>query len=416
MQTWTNLFHPMNEERLTRSGRHERQVVTTFALAALLLAPQVGNAADKPSKQTSANKLHVFVGTYTRGESEGIYVSQLDLKTGTLSEPQLAAKSVNPSFVAIHPSRKFVYAVGEISDFQGKKTGGVSAFAVNPKTGQLKLINQQTSAGAGPCHLIVDATGKNVLVANYGGGSVACLPIQADGSLAKASSFHQHEGSSVNPQRQKGPHAHSINIDANNRFAMAADLGLDKVLIYRFDAKKGTLTPNDPPSVSVKPGGGPRHFAFHPNGKFAFTNNEITLTLTAFRYDAQAGTLKELQTLSTLPKGTPTTGLSTAEVRVHPNGKFVYVSNRGHNTIAIFRFNQKNGKLKAVGHVSTGGETPRNFNLDPSGRFALVANQSTHNVVVFRVNQKTGELTPTGSEIKVFSPVCIRFMATDDDS
>ncbi|MBT4865898.1 MAG: lactonase family protein [Planctomycetaceae bacterium] len=401
---------------MTMSDRHERQLVTTFALAALLLTPQVGEAADKSGKKQAAGKLHVYVGTYTRGESEGVYVSQLDLKTGKLSEAKLAAKLVNPSFVSIHPSRKFVYAVGEINDFQGKKTGGVSAFAVNPKTGQLKLINQQSSEGTGPCHLVVDATGKNVLVANYGGGSVACLPVKADGSLAKASSFHQHEGSSVNPQRQKGPHAHSINVDAGNRFAMAADLGLDKVLVYRFDAKKGTLTPNDPPSVSVKPGGGPRHFAFHPNGKFAFTNNEITLALTAFRYDAQAGTLKELQTLSTLPKGTDTKGLSTAEVRVHPNGKFVYVSNRGHDTIAIFKFNQKNGKLKAIGHVSTGGKTPRNFNLDPSGRFALAANQDTHNVVVFRVNQKTGQLTPTGSEIKVFNPVCIRFMETEDDS
>lgn len=396
--------------------RHERQVVTTFALAALMLAPQVGNAADKPSKQRAPEKLHVYIGTYTRGESEGIYVSQLDLKTGKLSTPRLAAKSVNPSFVAIHPSRKFVYSVGEISDFQGKKTGGVSAFAVNPKTGQLKLINQQSSEGAGPCHLVVDATGKNVLVANYGGGSVACLPIKEDGSLAKASSFHQHEGSSVNPQRQKGPHAHSINIDAGNRFAVAADLGLDKVLVYSFDANKGTLTPNDPASVSVKPGGGPRHFAFHPNGNFAFTNNEITLTLTAFRYDAKAGTLKELQTLSTLPQGTATKGLSTAEVRVHPNGKFVYVSNRGHNTIAIFKFNRKAGKLKAIGHVSTGGKTPRNFNIDPSGQFVLAANQDTHNVVVFRVNQKTGQLTPTGSEIKVFNPVCIRFMEIDEDS
>ncbi len=398
------------------SERHERQLVTTFALAALLLAPQVGEAADKSGKKQAAGKLHVYVGTYTRGESEGIYVSQLDLKTGKLSEPQLAAKSVNPSFVSIHPSRKFVYAVGEIDDFQGKKTGGVSAFAVNPQTGQLKLINQQSSGGTGPCHLVVDATGKNVLVANYGGGSVACLPVKEDGSLAKASSFHQHEGSSVNPQRQKGPHAHSINLDAGNRFAMAADLGLDKVLVYRFDAKKGSLTPNDPPSVSVKPGGGPRHFAFHPNGKFAFTNSEITLALTAFRYDAKAGTLKELQTLSTLPKGTATKGLSTAEVRVHPNGRFVYVSNRGHDTIAIFKFNQKNGKLKAAGHVSTGGKTPRNFNLDPSGRFALAANQDTHNVVVFRVNQKTGQLTPTGSEIKVFNPVCIRFIPVGDDS
>ena len=392
------------------------RMLAACSVVALLFAPSAGIAADKSKKRSVQQKLRVYVGTYGKGAGRGIFVSELDRKTGRLSPANLAAEAVNPSFVAIHPSRRFVYAVGEIDDFNGKRSGGVSAFAVNPKTGQLKLINQQSSGGPGPCHLVVDATGNNVLVANYDGGSVACLPLKKDGSLEKASAFIQHAGSSVNPARQRGPHAHSINLDAGNRFAVAADLGLDKVLVYRFDAKKGTLTANDPPSVSVKPGGGPRHFAFHPSGKFAYTNNEITLTLTAFGYDANKGVLNELQTLSTLPIGTPTKGFNTAEVRVHPTGKFVYVSNRGHNSIAIFTVDQKTGKLTAAGHKSTGGETPRNFNLDPTGRFLLAANQGTNNVVVFRINRKTGQLTATGSEIKVPSPVCIRFMEIADDS
>jgi 6-phosphogluconolactonase len=391
-------------------------MLAACSVIALLFAPAAGIAADKPKKRRVQQKLRVYVGTYGRGTGNGIFVCELDRKTGRLSPAKLAAEAVNPSFLAIHPSRRFVYAVGEMNDFDRNRSGAVSAFAVNPKTGQLKLINQQSSGGPGPCHLVVDATGNNVLVANYGGGSVACLPLKQDGSLIKASTFIQHEGSSINPRRQQGPHAHSINLDAGNRFAVAVDLGLDKVLVYRFDAKKGTLTPNDPPFVSVKPGGGPRHFAFHPSGKFAYTNNEITLTLTAFGYDAKQGVLNELQTLSTLPAGTPTKGFSTAEVRVHPTGKFVYVSNRGHNSIAIFTVDLKTGQLTAAGHESTRGETPRNFNLDPTGRFLLAANQSTNNVVVFRINRKTGQLTATGSEIKVPSPVCIRFMEIADDS
>jgi len=357
--------------------------------------------------------LRVYIGTYTSGKSKGIYVAELNLKTGALSRAQLAAEAVNPSFLAIHPDRRSLYAVGEISDFAGKKSGGVSAFMIDPGTGELKLLNQQPSQGAGPCHLVVDATGRNVLVANYGGGSVISLPVKEHGELGKATAFIQHEGSSVNPQRQKGPHAHSINVDATNRFAMAADLGLDKVLIYRFDADKGTLKPADPPSVSVKPGGGPRHFAFHPNGNYAYTNNEITSSVTAFRYNDATGGLTPLQTVSTLPEGYDGKNNSTAEVRVHPSGKFVYVSNRGHNSIAIFGVSPSTGKLTPVGHESTRGEIPRNFNVDPSGRYLLAANQNTHNVVVFRVNPQTGALTATESEIDVPSPVCIRFVEID---
>jgi 6-phosphogluconolactonase len=367
-------------------------------------------AAAETQNQSDNAPLRVYFGTYTGGDSRGIYVAEFDPKTGKLGEPRLAAEAVNPSFLAIHPNRKFLYAVGEIDDFQGGKTGGVSAFAIDPKTGGLKLLNQKASQGKGPCHVNVDATGRDVLVANYGSGSVACLPVKADGTLDDASSAIQHSGSSVNPQRQEGPHAHSINLDAANRYAMVCDLGLDKVLVYRFDPASGKLTANDPPSASVAPGGGPRHLAWHPSGKYAYANNEMTSTVTAFTYDAAKGTLKEIGTVTTLPAGFDGKENSTAEVRVHPSGKTVYVSNRGHNSIAIFSVDPATGALTPAGHESTRGGVPRNFNLDPSGRWLLAANQDTGNVVVFAVDAASGKLMATGQEIKVPRPVCVRFV------
>ncbi|HJS09091.1 MAG TPA: lactonase family protein, partial [Pirellulales bacterium] len=247
-----------------------------------------------------------------------------------------------------------------------------------------------------------------VLVANYGGGSVAVLPIDKDGRLRPASSFVQHKGSSVNPKRQEAPHAHSINVDPAGAFAVVADLGLDKVLVYRFDAAAGTLTANDPPHATVSPGAGPRHFAFHPSGRFAYVINEMNSTVTAFAYDAKKGTLSEIDTKSTLPG--PQQGNSTAEVQVHPSGKFLYGSNRGHNSLAIFRIDEKTGALTAAGHQLTGGRTPRNFGIDPTGKFVLAANQGSDSVVVFRVDQETGKLEETGQSIKVPTPVCVKFL------
>ena len=352
--------------------------------------------------------LRVYFGTYTGETSKGIYVSTLDSATGKLSPAELACEAKSPSFLAIHPTRKYLYAVSEISDFEGKRTGGVSGFSIDSASGRLTLLNQQPSKGAGPCHLVVDAAGKNVLVANYGGGSVAVLPIDPDGHLSPSSSSIQHVGKGVNSQRQEGPHAHSINLDPANRFAFAADLGLDKVLIYRFDGAKGLLTANDPPAGIVPPGSGPRHFAFHPSIKYAFVNNEMTSTVTSFAFDPTRGALTEIQTLSTLPEPTP--GNSTAETVVHPSGKFVYVSNRGHDSLAIFQCDETTGRLTAIGHQSTGGKTPRNFNIDPSGRYVLAANQDTNNVVVLKIDQTTGKLTPTGQSIEVGRPVCVRFV------
>jgi 6-phosphogluconolactonase len=376
----------------------------------LLVAASIGSGRGQPSRNTTQRrKLMVYVGTYTGTKSQGIYVFEMDLTSGATTPARLAGEAVNPSFVAIHPSQRFLYAVGEVSDFAGKKSGGVSAFAIDASTGNLTLLNQQSSGGAGPCHLVVDKAGKNVLVANYGGGSVAVLPIQADGKLGEASCFIQHTGKSVNPRRQEAPHAHSINLDAANHFAFVADLGLDKVLVYRFDAAKGTLTPNDPPAASVAPGAGPRHFAFHPGGRYAYVINEMGNTVTAFNYDAQKGVLTEIQTLSTLPQGY-TEVSHTAEVQVHPSGKFLYGSNRGHDSIAVYSIDQNTGRLTLVGISSTQGKTPRNFGIDPTGTFLLAANQDSDNIVVFRIDPQTGELKPTGQVVEVPRPVCVKFM------
>jgi 6-phosphogluconolactonase len=356
--------------------------------------------------------VRVYIGTYTGETSKGIYLSRLNPATGALSPAELAVETKNPSFLAIHPNRQFVYAVSEVADADNKPTGAVSAFAVEPGSGKLKLLNHQSSHGAGPCHLVVDAAGKNVLVANYGGGSCAVLPIGGDGKLATATAAIQHTGKSVNPGRQEGPHAHSINLDPANRFAFVADLGLDKVLVYRFDAARGTLTANDPPAAAVAPGAGPRHYAFHPSGKFAYVINEIANTVTAFTYDAARGALKELQTISTLPEGYKETS-HTAEVVVHPSGKFLYGSNRGHDSLAIFAIDPATGKLTARGHQPTGGKTPRNFSIEPSGKWLLAENQGSGTIVVLQVDPQTGGLTPSGHKLEVPSPVCVRFVAPD---
>ncbi|VTS04370.1 lactonase family protein [Tuwongella immobilis] len=369
-----------------------------------VLFPLSASAAEPTPTPES---LTVYVGTYTGPKSEGIYSATLNLKTGELSKPKLAGKMVNPSFLAIHPTMPVLYAVGEVSDFQGKKAGGVAAFQIG-ESGALTLLNQQSSGGTGPCHVVVDAAGKNVLVANYGGGNASVLPIQDGGKLAAATGFVQHRGKSVNSSRQEAPHAHSINLDAANRFAFVADLGLDQVLIYRFDAAKGTITPNEPPFVKLADGAGPRHFAFHPNGKQAFVINELDSTITAMDYDAKSGTLTPTQTLSTLPQG-KFPGNSTAEVVVHPSGKFVYGSNRGHNSIAGYAI-AADGKLTALGNTQGKFQIPRNFAIDPTGQFLLACGQANHLIEVFRIDSTTGKLTATGSVVEVGSPVCVRFL------
>jgi 6-phosphogluconolactonase len=375
-----------------------------FAFSGLTL---FGEGAAKPPGQPTL----VYFGTYTGPKSQGIYVSRLDPATGELSVPELAAPVTSPSFVAIHPSRRFLYAVNEVGSFQGKRTGAVTAFAIEPATGRLTMLNQQSSGGGGPCHLNVDQTGRNVLVANYGGGSCAVLPIGKDGRLGEATAFIQHRGSSVNKQRQDGPHAHGIYLDAANRFAFVPDLGLDQVLIYQFDPNKGSLAPNDPPFASVPPGSGPRHLAFHPTGRFAYVINEMLCTVSAFTYEPERGRLSLVQTVSTLPAGQAVLPrFSTAEIEVHPGGRFLYGSNRGHDTLAVFALDPQTGHLSLLQNEPTQGKTPRGFGIDPTGRWLVAANQDSDNVVVFQIDGDTGRLSSTGRSVAVGLPVCVRFM------
>ncbi len=357
---------------------------------------------------SAAEKMTVFVGTYTGGPSKGIYAYELNMLDGSLKQLGLAAEAQNPSFLAIHPNKQLLYAANEIGRFQGKPVGAVTGFKIDAVTGKLNKINDQSSGGDGPCHLVVDKAGKNVLVANYGGGSVAVLPIDSEGQLKAATAFVQHKGSSVNPQRQKEPHAHSIHVDAQNRFAFAADLGMDKVMIYRFDADSGGLAANDPAFASVKPGGGPRHFAFSPDHKRAYVNNEITSSVTAFSYNEATGALAETQTISTLPADWNGNN-STAEIQVHPTGKFVYCSNRGHNSVAVFSVDS-NGRLSHVENESTRGKTPRNFGIDPTGKYLIAANQDSDTLAVFSIDSQSGKLTPLGEPVSAPKPVCVKFL------
>jgi 6-phosphogluconolactonase len=371
--------------------------VLLVALAALAVSA-VASAAEKPGPVT------VYVGTYTDGTSRGIYRLAFDPATGAVTEPVLAVETKNPSFLALHPNGRFLYAVGEIASFQGARTGAVSAFAIDPKTDDLTLLNQQPSEGAGPCHLVVDKTGRNVLVANYGGGTVAVLPIEADGRLKPPSSVRAHEGAGPDKGRQEKPHAHGIYLDAAERFALAPDLGADRVFVYRFDATKGTLEPHG--AGSLEPGSGPRHLAFHPSGKYLYVINELLSTVTAFSYDAEKGALAPLQTVTALPEGFSGTSW-TAEVAVSPDGRFVYGSNRGDDSLAVFRVDAATGRLTAAGHAPVGGKTPRHFTIDPTGRFILAGHQGSGTIAVLRLDPETRMPALVGSPVKVDKPVCL---------
>ena len=393
---------------------HHRPRLLLPLLAAFVLGCQ-NSGRDGPAVEIDAGPVRVYVGTYTGKASKGIYVMEMDRKTGALTEPRLAAETKSPSFLALHPGRKFLYAVGETDSFDGKKTGSVAAFAVSTD-GSLTKLNEQPSGGTGPCHLDVDRRGRCLFVANYGGGSVALLPVKEDGSLDPPASVVQHKGSSVNKQRQEAPHAHCANVAPSTAFrdppggrVLVADLGLDKLLIYDFECGRNRRLGHDPHEKSTNPGGGPRHLAFSPGGRFVYVNNELTSTVTAFTYNDATGALKEIHTVPTLPAEFDGSRNSTAEIAVHPSGKFVYVSNRGHDSIAIFKVDEASGKLTPAGHESTQGKTPRNFGIDPSGRFLLAANQNSDTVVVFRIDEKTGDLTPTGAKASVPTPVCVTF-------
>jgi len=390
------------------------------SLAILMGASFFGGVLPSPAAhgaEPTAGPL-VWFGTYSGGpaNSEGIYVSRFDAATGQLTKPVLAAKARNPSFLALHPTLPVMYAVSEVADANGTPAGAVLSFAIDEVNGTLTPKNHQPSGGKGPCHVSVDRSGRAVMAANYGGGSVICLGLAADGSIEPVvpgtpGGFIQHEGKGPNLQRQEGPHGHSINPTADGRFAAVCDLGLDKVFLHALDADRATLTPHGFGSTAA--GAGPRHFAFHPGGRFGYAVNELDRTVAAFAFDPQAGTLTALETLSTLPADvTDTTGFSTAEIVAHPTGKFLYASNRGHDSIAMYAVDGATGRLTFLGTEPIRGKTPRNFVIDPTGQFLLAGGQNSHTVTVFQINADTGTLTFTGQSLDVPSPVCIRFRPT----
>jgi 6-phosphogluconolactonase len=389
-------------------SRHSlRSVALVLALVLVSLF-----AAAAPAK--SHGKYLFYVGTYTEegSKSKGIYAYRYDADSGEITALGLAAETTNPSFVAPHPNGRFLYAVNEVGNYKGPNSGGVSAFAIDHATGKLTFLNEVPSRGADPCYITVDKTGKYVLVANYTGGSVAVFPISADGKLGEASAFVQHAGKGSDPKRQEGPHAHSIDLSPDNHFAMVDDLGLDELLVYKFDSTKGSLTQNDPPFAKLDPGTGPRHFALRPDGKFAYVVAEMGHTVTVFSNDAASGKLQPIQTITTLPKDF--TGRNDdAEIQAHPSGKFLYASNRGDDSIAVYAIDKSKGTLTQVGIIHTGGKEPRSFEIDPTGKLLFAANQKSDNIVVFRIDEKTGLLTPTGKVLEVGTPVCVKFVAAE---
>lgn len=358
----------------------------------------------------SAKAYWVYFGTYSGPKSKGIYRARLDVATGQLSAAEVAAECQDPAFLALHPNGRVLYAIDERSRPEQIPGRGLRAYQIDSH-GTLALLNEQSVGGAGPCHVTVDARGQCVLVANYSGGSVAALPIAADGRLGSVAGFVQHVGSSVNPVRQKEPHAHGTVVSPDNRFALCADLGLDQVLVYKLDAARATLTPADIPFVRLAPGAGPRHLAFHPRGNFVYVISELLCTMSVFRFDPARGTLDLLQTISTLPPGEAmAAGTSTAEVVVHPSGRWLFGSNRGHNTIAVFAIAATTGRLTHVENQPTRGKTPRHFAVDPSGTWLLAENQNSDSVVVFRIDAASGRLQANGQNAAVPSPVSAVFV------
>jgi 6-phosphogluconolactonase len=351
--------------------------------------------------QPSAGGVLMYVGTYTRQESKGIYAYRFQPSNGELTTIGLVAETASPSWVTIHPNKRFLYAANE-------SEGAVSAFSLDSKTGLLTFLNRVDAGGRSPCHLVLEKTGKVLMVANYGNGSVASFPVREDGSLGEKSALAQHTGKSIG-RRQQGPHAHAVVLSPDHRFLFVPDLGLDQVLAYRVDAASGALAPAAPPFTRITEGSGPRHMAFHPNGRFAYVNSEMGSLVTALAYDPASGVLKELQTSSTLPKDFTETN-NTAEVEVHPNGRFLYVSNRGHDTIAVFTIDAGSGMLTFVERTPTQGKIPRSFAVDPTGAYLFAANQDSDNIVQFRIDQKTGRLTPTGQVLQVDAPVSLAFL------
>jgi 6-phosphogluconolactonase len=373
-------------------------------LAVILLSILRATAADAA---TRGNYL-LYVGTYTEHGSKGIYAYRFDARTGQAAALGLAAESVQPSFLTVDAGGHFLYAVNEIESYDGQATGAVSAFAIDSASGKLSLLNQVTSRDGGPAHIALDRTGKYALVSNYTRGSVAAFPVLKDGRVGEASAFVQHHGAGVDKERQEQPHAHAVAMSSDNRFALVADLGLDEVFAYPFDSAKGTLG-QDPGITKAKAGAGPRHLVFNSKGTLLYVINELQSSVTIYAYDAAKGGLRELSTISTLPDGF-SGHAAAAEIALHPSGKFLYASNRGPDSIAVFSIGA-DGSLGHVEFVPVDGKTPRNFAIDPTGSWLLVGAQESDKVVVFRINKKTGRLTRTGQVLQISSPACVTFVS-----
>jgi 6-phosphogluconolactonase len=356
-----------------------------------------------------------YVGTFTQtardaaARKEGIFWFRFDAATGTLKREGAADCGPNPAFLTLSADHHFLYTVNETHEYQGQKGGGLSAFQVEPTTGGLTFLNTQPSFGESPCFISLDRSGKFALVSNYAGGSIAVYPLQPDGQLGASSEFIQHEGHGPNPKRQEKAHAHSIQMEPGNRLALVADLGLDQVRLYRLNLQTGMLVLADPGAFSLHPGAGPRHLDFHPNGKWLYVVNELDSTLAAFEVDFQNGVYRPIHTASALPEGYGGEKWA-ADVHVHPDGRWVYVSNRAHDSLATFAIDPTNGRMSLLSTISCGGNTPRNFALDPSGRWLLCANQDSHNLVVFALDPSTGKLSATGVETSIPAPVCVKFV------
>jgi len=375
-------------------------VAFSAAFGLLLFTSAVPNLA-------SSHSYLAFVGTYTnKTESKGIYALQFDVDTGKLAQKGLAAESPDPSWVSVHPNGKFAYAANEAG-----KQSTITAFAIDAKAAKLMQLNQVSAQGEDPCHLSFDKTGKYLFAADYSSGTVAVFPIQADGKLGEHTAVVKNAGGlGPNKERQEGPHAHWIEATPNNKFVLVADLGLDRVLVYKFDAKNGTLIANDPPAIRLAAGAGPRHVALAPNGKFLYVVSELNSTITAYSFDVETGASREIQVVPTLPSDYHGRN-DTAEIAVHPTGKWLFASNRGHDSIAVFEIERNDGNLHPAGIFPTGGKEPRHFAIDPSGHYLLAENQNTNNITVFRIDYHTGGLTHVAGVDGIPSPVCIAFLA-----
>ena len=386
--------------------------LTAAGTVGLTFAPSIFGQMSGDNKM---KEMLVYIGTYTSGKgeskSDGIYIYKLNLESGDLKPYKTVENVVEPSYIAIDKNKKYLYAVNETETYEGKKSGAVSAFAIDKKTGDLKFLNKQPSLGGAPCFVTVSENEKFVLAANYLGGNVSSFPIQTGGKLGASVDLQQNEGTGPNKNRQEAAHAHSVNFDEKNNFAFVCDLGVDKIFIYEFDKKTGKLTPNPAQNFfQSKPGAGPRHFAIHKNNKIAFVINELDSSVTSLDFDAKLGTLKEIQTVPSLPADFKKSN-TCADIHISPDGKFLYGSNRGHDSIVVYKIDAENGKLEFVEHTLTNGKTPRNFAISPDGKFLLTANQNSDSVVVFRIDEKSGKLTATGKTARVPMPVCLKIVS-----